>query len=41
MTLTVIEGDFPRAVLAEQNLTFSYYVKPGRKPGDFHGPRGG
>jgi Uncharacterized protein conserved in bacteria (DUF2330) len=28
MTLTVIEGDFPREVLASANLTFSPYTKP-------------
>ena len=28
MTLTVVDGDFPRSVLAKQNLTFSAYRMP-------------
>ena len=28
MTLTVVDGDFPRQVVAEQNLTFSDYSMP-------------
>ncbi len=31
MTLTVIDGDFPREVLAKQNLTFAEYKMPSRR----------
>ena len=31
MTLTVVDGDFPREVLAKQNLTFASYKMPSRK----------
>ena len=31
MTLTVIDGDFPREVLAGQNLVFSQYNMPARR----------
>ena len=31
MTLTVIDGDFPREVLAQQNLTFAEYKMPARR----------
>jgi hypothetical protein len=31
MTLTVIDGDFPRAVVADQNLTFASYQMPQSK----------
>jgi len=31
MTLTVIDGDFPREVLAGQNLVFSEYKMPARR----------
>ena len=30
MTLTVIDGDFPRAVVAGDNLAFSAYEMPAR-----------
>jgi len=31
MTLTVIDGDFPREVLASRNLTFGQYRMPARR----------
>ena len=31
MTLSVIDGDFPREVLADQNLTFAEYKMPARR----------
>jgi hypothetical protein len=31
MTLTVIDGDFPRELLAEHNLTFSAYAMPAKQ----------
>jgi hypothetical protein len=31
MTLTVVDGDFPREVLARQNLTFAEYQMPARR----------
>jgi len=31
MTLTVIDGDFPRKVIADQNLAFSAYRMPQRR----------
>jgi hypothetical protein len=31
MTLSVIDGSFPREVLASRNLTFSPYKMPGRR----------
>ena len=31
MTLTVIDGNFPREVLANQNLTFASYRMPARR----------
>jgi hypothetical protein len=31
MTLTVIDGDFPREVLAQQNLTFAEYRMPSKR----------
>ena len=31
MTLTVIDGDFPRELLAKQNLTFGQYKMPSRR----------
>ena len=31
MTLTVVDGDFPREVLAKQNLTFAEYRMPSRR----------
>ena len=31
MTLTVVDGDFPREVLADQNLTFADYRMPLRR----------
>ena len=31
MTLTVVDGDFPREVLANQNLTFAEYKMPNRR----------
>ena len=31
MTLTVIDGDFPREVLAKQNLTFAEYRMPSKR----------
>jgi hypothetical protein len=31
MTLTVVDGDFPREVLAKQNLTFAEYKMPARR----------
>ena len=31
MTLTVVDGDFPRDVLAKQNLTFAEYRMPNRR----------
>ena len=31
MTLTVVDGDFPREVLAKQNLTFAEYRMPARR----------
>jgi len=31
MTLTIIDGDFPREVLAGQNLTFASYRMPQRR----------
>ncbi|MCH7725452.1 MAG: DUF2330 domain-containing protein [Planctomycetes bacterium] len=31
MTLTVVDGDFPRELLADQNLTFVEYRMPGRR----------
>lgn len=31
MTLTVVDGDFPRDVLAKQNLTFAQYKMPSEK----------
>ena len=31
MTLTVIDGDFPRELLAKQNLTFAQYTMPSRR----------
>ena len=31
MTLTVIDGDFPREVLGGQNLVFSQYKMPARR----------
>ena len=31
MTLTVVDGDFPREVLAKQNLTFAAYKMPAQK----------
>jgi hypothetical protein len=34
MTLTVIEGDFPRDVIAKQNLTFEKYAAKDLKRGD-------
>ena len=33
MTLTVIDGDFPREVLASRNLTFGQYRMPARRAG--------
>ena len=34
MTLTVVDGDFPREVLAKQNLTFAAYKMPAQKNND-------
>ena len=34
MTMTVIDGDFPRKVLARENLTFAYYKMPRKKNKD-------
>ncbi len=31
MTLTVVDGDFPRDVLSKQNLTFGKYEMPGKR----------
>jgi len=31
MTLTVVDGDFPRQVLSKQNLTFAQYKMPSRR----------
>ena len=31
MTLTVVDGDFPREVLASQNLTFAEYKMPAKR----------
>ena len=31
MTLTVLDGDFPREVLASENLAFVEYQMPGEK----------
>ena len=31
MTLTVVDGDFPRDVLGSQNLTFAEYKMPARR----------
>ena len=31
MTLTVVDGDFPRELLAKQNLTFAEYRMPSRR----------
>ena len=31
MTLTVVDGDFPREVLSDQNLVFSEYRMPRRR----------
>jgi hypothetical protein len=31
MTLTVLDGDFPREVLARKNLTFGQYKMPARR----------
>lgn len=36
MTLTVVDGDFPREVIAEQNLTFASYNMPGTKNTPYH-----
>ena len=37
MTLTVIDGDFPREVLASRNLTFGQYRMPaGRNTAEFY-----
>ena len=46
MTLTVIDGDFPRNVIAEENLTFAAYTmpeaqnNPERYDTKIHGPSG-
>ena len=45
MTLTVVDGDFPREVLGGQNLTFGEYRMPARRNNSFaydctiHGPQ--
>ena len=31
MTLTVLDGDFPREVLSSRNLTFATYQMPARR----------
>ena len=31
MTITVVDGDFPREVLSKQNLTFAEYRMPSRR----------
>ncbi|GAB4162134.1 MAG: hypothetical protein Tsb009_39250 [Planctomycetaceae bacterium] len=36
MTLTVIDGNFPREVLANQNLTFTNYKMPARRNSRLH-----
>lgn len=36
MTLTVVDGDFPRDVLADQNLTFAYFAMPSDKNNPLH-----
>jgi len=36
MTLTVVDGDFPRQVLAKQNLTFAEYTMPNKRNNSQH-----
>ena len=36
MTLTVVDGDFPREVIARENLTFAYFKMPRKKNHNLH-----